>query len=224
MPRAGGIPAYIVGHWLMAAKLRAELSDTAYCSTRYPSIRGGAVVGAAATLCEPEDRRVTVLRGADVEDRVDHRNERGMHTRLCISMPPVRRPHVRARAHMHNRTTREHEHTNECGVHTCNIVHAMANGPKDNTRGLTPHDAQKVGSPLPHLRRDWARPCHICAGTGLAPCHICIGTGERMGTQRAHACVMQRETASNKGATATTRGGHASADRVGARALKPEWT
>ena len=21
----------------------------------------------------------------------------------------------------------------------------------------------------PHLRRDWARPCHICAGTGLAP-------------------------------------------------------
>ncbi len=22
----------------------------------------------------------------------------------------------------------------------------------------------------PHLRRDWARPAHICAGTGLAPC------------------------------------------------------
>ena len=23
--------------------------------------------------------------------------------------------------------------------------------------------------PLPHLHRDWARPCHICSGTGLAP-------------------------------------------------------
>jgi hypothetical protein len=54
------------------------------------------------------------------------------------------------------------------------------------------------GSPLPHLRRDWAHPRHICAGTGLSPatsapglgsppphlrrdwalpCHICAGTG-----------------------------------------------
>ena len=24
-------------------------------------------------------------------------------------------------------------------------------------------------SPLPRLRRDWAYPCHICTGTGLAP-------------------------------------------------------
>ena len=23
--------------------------------------------------------------------------------------------------------------------------------------------------PLPHLHRDWARPCHFCTGTGLAP-------------------------------------------------------
>jgi hypothetical protein len=28
--------------------------------------------------------------------------------------------------------------------------------------------APGLGSPLPHLRRDWARRCHICAGTGLA--------------------------------------------------------
>jgi hypothetical protein len=55
-----------------------------------------------------------------------------------------------------------------------------------------------AGVPLPHLPRDWAHPCHICAGTGLAtatsapgpgsplphlhrdrahPCHICAGTG-----------------------------------------------
>ena len=26
-----------------------------------------------------------------------------------------------------------------------------------------------VGSPLPHLHRDRARPCHICTGTGLTP-------------------------------------------------------
>ena len=32
-------------------------------------------------------------------------------------------------------------------------------------------------APLPHLRRDWARPGHICTRTGLAPCHICAGTG-----------------------------------------------
>ena len=24
-----------------------------------------------------------------------------------------------------------------------------------------------LGSPLPHLRRDWAHPCHICAGTWI---------------------------------------------------------
>jgi hypothetical protein len=33
-----------------------------------------------------------------------------------------------------------------------------------------------AGDP-PHLRRDWARPCHICPGTGLSPYHICPGTG-----------------------------------------------
>jgi hypothetical protein len=31
--------------------------------------------------------------------------------------------------------------------------------------------------PRPHLRRDWARSYHICAGTGLASFHICVGTG-----------------------------------------------
>jgi hypothetical protein len=29
--------------------------------------------------------------------------------------------------------------------------------------------APGLGAPLPHLHRDWARPCHICAGTGRAP-------------------------------------------------------
>ena len=58
---------------------------------------------------------------------------------------------------------------------------------------------------LPHLRRDWAWPCHICAGTGLGPatsapglgsalphlrrdwarpCHICAGIVCRRGDGR----------------------------------------
>jgi hypothetical protein len=32
--------------------------------------------------------------------------------------------------------------------------------------------AEGLGSPHPHLRRDWAHPCHICTGTGLAPAHL----------------------------------------------------
>ena len=44
---------------------------------------------------------------------------------------------------------------------------------------------------LPHMHRDWAHPCHICTGTGLAPdgpCHICTRMGLPPGTQ-AHGCA-----------------------------------
>jgi hypothetical protein len=34
-----------------------------------------------------------------------------------------------------------------------------------------------LGSPLPHLHRDWAHPAHIFTGTGPHRCHICAGTG-----------------------------------------------
>ena len=34
-----------------------------------------------------------------------------------------------------------------------------------------------LGSSLPHLRRDWAHPCHICAGTGLTPSAAAPGLG-----------------------------------------------
>ncbi len=82
----------------------------------------------------------------------------------------------------------------------------LAHGPLPSTpsytcigTGLTPATpAPGLGSPLPHLHRDWAHPSHICAGTGLPPatsapglgsplphlrrdwalpCHICTGTG-----------------------------------------------
>ena len=37
---------------------------------------------------------------------------------------------------------------------------------------IPPTSAQGLGSPRPHLRRDWAHPAHICAGTGLASCRL----------------------------------------------------
>jgi hypothetical protein len=40
-----------------------------------------------------------------------------------------------------------------------------------------PTYARRLGAARPHLRPDWARRCHICAGTGLAAAHICAGTG-----------------------------------------------
>ena len=47
-----------------------------------------------------------------------------------------------------------------------------------------------MGPPVPHPRRDWAHPCHICAGTGLAPAHICAGIGLAQGCH----CALQAET------------------------------
>ncbi len=37
--------------------------------------------------------------------------------------------------------------------------------------------APGLGSPLPHLHRDWADPCHICTGTGLTPATSALGLG-----------------------------------------------
>ena len=39
--------------------------------------------------------------------------------------------------------------------------------------GLTPAtSALGLGSPLPHLQRDWAHPCHICNGPELTLPHL----------------------------------------------------
>jgi hypothetical protein len=48
-----------------------------------------------------------------------------------------------------------------------------------------PHLRRDWARPRPHLHRDWARPCHICAGTGLALAHICTGTALAL----AHICT-----------------------------------
>ena len=69
-------------------------------------------------------------------------------------------------------------------------------------RGLTLRNGQ--ARPFPHLRHDWAHPCHTCTGTGLAPSNICTGTGrpllpepprrETRQTERASVCVDLRGT------------------------------
>jgi hypothetical protein len=47
--------------------------------------------------------------------------------------------------------------------------------------GLTPAtSAPGLGSPLPHLHRDWARRCHICTETGLAAAAFAPGLGPRV--------------------------------------------
>jgi hypothetical protein len=48
---------------------------------------------------------------------------------------------------------------------TCSLP---ANPPTTSSPGL--------GSPLPHLPRDWAHPSHICPGTGPYRCVTCVRT------------------------------------------------
>ena len=42
---------------------------------------------------------------------------------------------------------------------------------------LSLHYLQQAGPPPPHLHRDWARPRHICTGTGPAPATSAPGLG-----------------------------------------------
>jgi hypothetical protein len=53
--------------------------------------------------------------------------------------------------------------------------------------GLIPAtSAPGLGSPLPHLRRDWAHPLpHLCTGTGLTPAHLCRDWGLTLPTSTA---------------------------------------
>ena len=43
-----------------------------------------------------------------------------------------------------------------------------------------PHLHRDRARPLPHLHRDWARPCHICAGTGLTRATSAPGLGSAL--------------------------------------------
>jgi hypothetical protein len=59
------------------------------------------------------------------------------------------------------------------GLCTVSFARAMPFIPAPVEPGLTPAtSAPGLGSPPPHLHRDWAHPRHICTGTGLIPPHL----------------------------------------------------
>jgi hypothetical protein len=78
-----------------------------------------------------------------------------------------------------------------------------------------PTSAPGLGSPLPHLHRDWAHPCHICAGTGLTPAHICAGIGPTLAHIRAGT---RRESARSECGRTVAHGRPVLAGRFRARA------
>ena len=58
---------------------------------------------------------------------------------------------------------------------------ALGSPPATSAPGWTglarPTSAPGLGPPLPHLRRDWAHPAHLCTGTGLTPPTTAPGQG-----------------------------------------------
>ena len=53
--------------------------------------------------------------------------------------------------------------------------------------GVAPRLAKVMpgrSAPLPHPRRDWARPCHICAGTGLRRAPVILPGAGRSAARR----------------------------------------
>ena len=68
--------------------------------------------------------------------------------------------------------------------------------------GLTPPtSAPGLGSPLPHLRQDWAHPSHICAGTGLTAPTSAPGLGSPLPHLRqdwAHPSHIRTRTAQHR--------------------------
>jgi hypothetical protein len=52
----------------------------------------------------------------------------------------------------------------------------------------------ELGSPLPHLHRDWAHPCHICAGTGLTAATSAPGLQEAAAALMAKYAVQKTES------------------------------
>jgi hypothetical protein len=66
-----------------------------------------------------------------------------------------------------------HAHKHDGG---CDAVTAIVS--RRRFEVLTPPTSSPgLGSPLPHLRRDWAHPDHICAGTGRTPTTSAPGLG-----------------------------------------------
>ena len=71
--------------------------------------------------------------------------------------------------------------------------------------------APGLGSPLPHLRRDWARRCYICAGTGLAAATSAPGLGSPWRPSRAPRSAAPRPTCSSRSRSPAVRRGRSPA-------------
>ncbi len=82
--------------------------------------------------------------------------------RSSRSVRSVRRPiFTRARGRMHRWPSPAPAHSNQRSrARSCRCI--------DRPCSCTT-SAPGLGSFLPHLHRIWARPCHICTGTGLTP-------------------------------------------------------
>ena len=100
---------------------------------------------------------------------------RDMSSISCEEQLMVHQPHVRwhqqpqPRHHITPGATVGTRRALACPHSTVGTQAAAAEHPPTSAPGL--------GSPLPHLYRDWARPCHICTGTGLAPATSAPGPG-----------------------------------------------
>ena len=79
--------------------------------------------------------------------------------------PRQRRPH--------RRHGERHVHVDACGrcqrAARAPVLRGRLVPFRFETGLAPPTSAPGLGAPLPHLRRDWAHPCHICAGTGRTP-------------------------------------------------------
>ena len=62
------------------------------------------------------------------------------------------------------------------------VLNRAQSRPGGRTHCSAATSAAGLGSPRPHLRRDWAHPGHICAGTGLTPPTSAPGQGSAAGS------------------------------------------
>jgi hypothetical protein len=74
-----------------------------------------------------------------------------------------------------------------------------------------------LGSPRPHLHRDWARPTHICTGTGIAPPKSAPGLGSPL-------LHLHRDRASERSACSRSSSSSSSSTRTSASTSSPCWS
>jgi hypothetical protein len=131
-------------------------------SLRFDPARSGGVVRHSASLVvhrEPVRWQVVC---ASLRPQLAHHRTRPAPLWLSA---PIRGTHASTQAYARARST----------VHQC--MAQTHHGRRHRNCSTVAPRVPGPGSPLPHLHRDRAHPCHICTGTGLTPAHIWAGTG-----------------------------------------------